>query len=81
MPINKKVYDAVVSGKADNNVRFANFQNLITSLGFIFKNQEGSHMIYSNKSINEIMTIQEKGGKAKDYQVKQLRKIIKKHGL
>ena len=76
-----KIYNAVMSGKSDNSINFADFQSLIIDLGFIFRRQNGSHMIYSNNNINEYMNIQDKGGKAKDYQVKQLRKIIKRHGL
>ena len=76
-----KIYNAVKSGQADNSINFSDFQNLIVDLGFIFRRQHGSHMIYSNNKINEYMNIQDNAGKAKDYQVKQLRKIIKKHGL
>ena len=79
--MNKKVYDAVKSGKADANIRFADFRNLLIDLGFERRRQESSHLMYYNRSINEFMNIQEKDGKAKDYQVRQLRKIIKKHNL
>ncbi len=74
-------YDTVMSGKSDNNIRFNDFYNLILDLGFTFKGQKGSHMSLYNKEINERMTIQKDGAKAKDYQVKQLRHIIEKHSL
>ena len=44
--MNKKVYDTVISGKSDNNIRYVDFQNLIVSLGFVFERQRGSHAIY-----------------------------------
>ena len=79
--MNRKVYDSVLNGKADNNIDFSDFRNLIIDLGFTFKNQEGSHIVYYHYGINEIINIQKKGNKAKDYQVRQLRKIIKKHDI
>ena len=79
--MNKKLYRAIISGKSDNNIRFSDFQNMIIDLGFQFERQESSHIMYYNNDINEFMNIQNKDGKAKDYQVRQLRKIIKKHNL
>lgn len=77
----KNTYDIVMSGKSDNNIRFNDFHNLIIDLGFAFKGQKGSHMSFYHCGINERMTIQRDGAKAKDYQVKQLRHIIEKHNL
>ncbi|MCM1263562.1 MAG: type II toxin-antitoxin system HicA family toxin [Butyrivibrio sp.] len=74
-------YDMVMSGKSDNNIRFADFKNLIINLGFTYKGQKGSHISFYHNEINERMTIQKDGAKAKGYQVKQLRHIIEKHNL
>ncbi len=74
-------YDMVMSGKSDNNIRFNDFHNLILDLGFTFKGQKGSHMSFYHNELNERMIIQKDGAKAKDYQVKQLRRIIEKHSL
>jgi predicted RNA binding protein YcfA (HicA-like mRNA interferase family) len=79
--MNQKIYNDVKSGNSDNNIRFSDFRNLILDLGFSFKGQKGSHVSYYNSSINERMTIQNDGSKAKGYQVRQLRNIIIKHGL
>lgn len=79
--MHEKVYNDVVSGRCDNNIRFADFQNLIIYLGFELKGQKGSHKSYYHKEINERMTIQNAGSKAKGYQVRQLKNIIEKHGL
>ena len=76
-----KIYNAVKSGQADNSINFLDFQNLIVDLGFVFMRQSGSHKVYYNKSINELVNIQKTGSKAKGYQVKQLRNIILRHGL
>lgn len=79
--MNQKVYNDVISGKSDYNIRYADFQKLILDLGFEFKRQRGSHTIYFHAGINELMNIQKDGSKAKGYEVKQLRNIIEKHGL
>ena len=77
----KQTYDMVMSGNCDNNIRFTDFQTLITALGFTLKGQKGSHISYYHEEINERMTIQNDGSKAKGYQVRQLRRIIKRYGL
>ncbi|MCL2405666.1 MAG: type II toxin-antitoxin system HicA family toxin [Defluviitaleaceae bacterium] len=77
-----KVYNAVTSGQSDNNIRYADLKNLILSLGFIFKGQKGSHAGYYHPDVHARISIQPtKDGKAKPYQVKQLRDIINHNGL
>ena len=79
--MNQKTYNDVISGKSDNNINFNDFRNLIVDLGFSFIRQNGSHIQYYHKDINERMTIQNANSKAKGYQVRQLRNIIVKHSL
>ena len=79
--LNQKTYNDVISGKSDNNINFNDFRNLIVDLGFVLKGQKGSHVSYYHKAINERMIIQTAGSKAKGYQVRQLRNIIKNHNL
>ncbi len=77
----KNTYEAVLSGRSDHNIKFIDLQNLIVSLDFIFKRQRGSHMIYYNEDIGEIINIQHDGSKAKSYEVLQVRKLIVKYDL
>ncbi|MCI8365849.1 MAG: type II toxin-antitoxin system HicA family toxin [Eubacterium sp.] len=79
--MNQKIYNDVISGKSDNSINFNDFRNLIVDLGFTVKGQKSSHKSYYHSGINERMTIQNAGSKAKGYQVRQLRNIIIKHGL
>jgi len=76
-----KTYDAVVNGQSDNNIKYSDFQNLITDLGFEYQRHEGSHRIYRHPIYRINMNIQPDGNKAKGYQVKQLRVLINKYGL
>ena len=79
--MNKKVYQAVISGKSDNNINYKDFQNLIVNLGFDFARQRGSHEMYFNDEIKRYMNIQNDGSKAKPYEIKQLRNLIKEFDL
>jgi len=79
--MNKKIYNAVKSGQSDNNIKYTDFQLLIVDLGFEFKHQDGSHRFYAHKLYEIVMNIQPDGNKAKGYQVRQLRYLIKKYNL
>jgi hypothetical protein len=76
-----KTLQLVLSGRSDGNVRFAALRTLVRSLGFD-ERVKGDHFIYSRSDIIEIINIQPGGGgKAKPYQVKQIRGIITHYGL
>jgi hypothetical protein len=77
----KGIIDKVFSGLADKNIRFADLRKLLISLGFD-ERIKGDHHILSKANIREIINIQPlKDGKAKPYQVKQIRNIILKYRL
>ena len=55
------------------SLSFSDFETLLSLCGWIFKRQKGSHRLwYSPKGYR--LSIQLKGSKAKDYQVKQFLK-------
>jgi hypothetical protein len=77
----RKVLESILTGRADTNVRFADLQRILRRLGFS-ERRKGSHFIYTRQNVEEIINIQEGiGGKAKPYQVKQMRGIITKYHL
>ena len=78
--MNKSVYEAVMSGKADHSINYNDFQNLMVALGFVFVRQKGSHTLYRH-SCGAMMNVQKDGAKAKAYQVAQLRKIVNQYSL
>lgn len=53
---------------------------MVINLGFELR-QKGSHYILTKDGIEEIINLQPKNGKAKAYQVKQVREIIIKYSL
>lgn len=77
----EKIISKILSGASDKNIKF---QELLTILkNFRFEERiKGSHHIFYRKGIEEIINIQaDKNGKAKSYQVKQVREIILKYRL
>jgi len=77
----KKTLNRVLSGLADRNIRFQDLGNLLSGFGFSVR-IKGDHHIYHREGIKEIINLQPlKDGKAKAYQVKQVRMIIFKYRL
>jgi predicted RNA binding protein YcfA (HicA-like mRNA interferase family) len=74
----KKIYPQILTGKSDQNIAFQDLRLLLVRLGFV-ERVRGSHHIYTKASIEEIINIQEQGGKAKPYQVRQIRRILVKY--
>ena len=79
--MDKGLLEKVLSGLSDKNIRFGGLRKLILSLGFD-ERIKGDHHIFSKADITEIINLQPLAdGKAKAYQVKQVRSIILKHKL
>ena len=77
--MNKKIANKILSGVSDNNIRFNDLRKLLLSFNFV-ERIKGDHHILSRFDVEEIINIQPlKDGKAKAYQVKQVRKILVKY--
>jgi len=77
--MDKKTLDKILSGLADKNVRFQDLRKLLKDIGFS-ERIKGDHHIFYREGIDEIINLQPlKDGKAKAYQVKQVRVIILKY--
>jgi len=76
----KKVLESVLRGTSDANIPFTSICLLLERLGFK-KRVNGSHYIFFQQGIEEIINIQSQHGKAKPYQVKQVRNLILKYKL
>ena len=76
-----KILDAILGARSDANLRFSDLTRVLRALGFI-ERVRGGHHIFSRDGIDEIINIQPlSGGKAKAYQVKQVRQIIAKYQM
>ena len=77
----KKTLDRVLTGTADANIAFADLCGLLAHLGFA-ERVRGSHHIFTREGVDEILNLQPgPGGKAKPYQVKQVRTVIVDNAL
>ena len=75
MSSREKLLEDVLRGTSDANIQFTGLCQLLRSLGFR-ERIRGDHHIFIKDGVEEIVNLQPKGGKAKPYQVKQVRKII-----
>lgn len=77
----KVIIDKILSGSSDKNIRFQDLRKVLIGSGFD-ERIKGSHHIFAKNGINEIINLQPLGdGKAKAYQVKQVRNLILKYRL
>ena len=75
-----KLLVKILLGTSDANIPFEPLCQLLVSLVFDERIQ-GSHHIFSKEGVEEILNLQPKQGKAKAYQVKQVRNMILKYQL
>ena len=80
MPGVEKIYQSVMIGTKDKNIKFSDLQKLLKALGFNIR-IKGDHFIYSKDGVEEILNIQPVGKLAKPYQVKQVRNMINRYNL
>lgn len=75
----QKLLEKVLAGS--RNVRFADFTSLVEAFGFQLVRTRGSHHIYGHPSIPEILNLQDVGGQAKPYQMRQFLQLVEKYDL
>jgi HicA toxin of bacterial toxin-antitoxin, len=72
----------LLSGSADQTLRFEELCGLLRRLGFTERHRGGSHRIFTRDGVVEILNLQPRsGGAAKPYQVKQVRDLILRYQL
>jgi len=79
--LSKKALEKVLAGLSDKNIKFSELTEILLDLGFA-ERIKGDHHIFTKGKIVEIINIQPlRNGKAKAYQVKQVRNLILKYKL
>ena len=71
----------LLKGEGLNNWSFSDAQMLLKHLGFELERISGSHYQYRHAQSRAKQNIQNHRGKAKAYQLRQIRDTIKEHGL
>ena len=75
----RKLLRKVLSGS--KNIRFADMIKLAEGFGFRLARTEGSHHIMTHPDVPRPLNLQEVGGQAKPYQVRQFLKLIEQYSL
>jgi hypothetical protein len=70
----------ILRGTSDANISFDELRRLLRRLGFE-ERIRGSHHIFRKPGIEEKLNLQRDDGKAKVYQVRQVRAVILKYRL
>ena len=76
----KKLLLRILRGASDNSIGFHELCGLLTHLGFQ-EHIRGSHHVFSQSGVVELINLQRDGATAKPYQVKQVRNVIVKYKL
>ena len=76
----RKLLARLVSG-AVQNVAFSDLQSLLTGFGFDLRRLSGSHHVYAHPRIPELINLQDVGGQAKPYQIRQLLRLVERYNL
>jgi len=74
----KKLYEKLMSGNADESFSFEDFALVIQHLGYEFDRKSGSHRIFKKEGSPSVSFQPREDGKAKAYQIRQMRDAIKK---
>lgn len=64
-----------------HNVQFRDMVRLVEAFGFRQLRMSGSHHVFAHPDIPELINLQEVGGAAKPYQIRQFLRLVEKHGL
>ena len=76
----EKLYEHILMRRSDANVPFDGLCELLKRLGFE-ERVRGDHHIFTMDEVEEILNLQPRDGKAKPYQVKQVRNVMLRYNL
>ncbi len=74
----KKTLAKVMGGTADANIRYNDLCVLLSRLGYTASQGGGSHRVFRLQG-RDLINLQDAGGMAKSYQVRQVRDQLKKY--
>ena len=75
----RKILEKILGGS--RNVRFADMQGLVEAFGFTLARTSGGHHIFTHPDVPELVNLQEVGGQAKPYQIRQFLKLVEEYNL
>jgi hypothetical protein len=63
------------------NLAFADFRNLVEGFGFRLLRVSGSQHIFGNPDCPELVNLQNVGGQAKPYQIRQFLRLVERYNI
>jgi len=75
----RKILEKALAGS--KNISFGEMAVLIEAFGFRLSRVRGSHYIYIHPDVAELVNIQNAGGQAKPYQVRQFLRLVERYNL
>ena len=76
----ERVLARILIGASDADIPFKELCKLLSKLGFK-ERVRGDHHIFTRNMVEEILNLQPRESKAKNYQVKQVRNLILQYKL
>jgi hypothetical protein len=76
----KKLLSRLSRGEL-RNVTFTDMVNLVGGFGFELDRIRGGHHVFKHHAVPEMLNLQEVGGEAKPYQIRQFLRIVERHNL
>jgi predicted RNA binding protein YcfA (HicA-like mRNA interferase family) len=69
--------------RSPTNVRFGDLRRLVEAVGYVFRRQKGSHLVFTHGARLGLpmVNLQSDGANAKPYQVRQIVRLIDEHNL
>ena len=75
----RKLFQQILNSQ--KNVKYNDFVVILEAFGFFRSRGEGSHSIFKNEKVREIINIQNVDGEAKPYQIRQFLSLLEKYNL
>ncbi len=76
-----KIYERLMAGRGDASFSFDELCTLLVRLGYTARATKGSHIIFQRAGGSFLNLQPGPGGKAKSYQVRQVREELKNRNL
>lgn len=75
----KKILEKVLTGS--KNIAFNDFILLVEGYGFHLSRVSGSHHIFVQPEVRELVNLQNVKGQVKPYQIKQFMELVERYNL
>lgn len=76
----KKLLQRLARGNVQN-VSFTDFVHLVEGFGFKLIRTSGSHHIFGHPEVPELVNLQNVGGQAKPYQIRQFLRLVERYNI